>query len=772
MSIEITKLHLENYRLFASKDIEFSEYLSVFDGPNGYGKTSIFDSIEFLVTGEISRIKSSDSISGTLSYSSNCLANNPQKDVIIKGKFEDKSSSDSLVIALRIPVIPGVNRKNNPKNIDEQTETFILPQYDIPIESWPSYSVDPTNAKDIRGEFFGIQNINLFSTLHYIHQEDRLAYFKKSEAERTKAIDDLFVIKEEIIRSEKLEGVQRQLNQRIKSLSENIGKLKKEVDSVPVEKVDSIPYIPLAGGNPIWDQEKFAFKGAKSSDLLSEIKEQLYGVKALLSNMNLFFISKALNTFNQIPEEKRKVAIVGWIICSQKENTIKLLNAKNETYHFCLSQRELIERNDFAKVDWKKLCGILECSDLSNSFVDIVNQINTASKNQSDLQKSINSFLNTRESLKHDTEKDTALDDGVCPYCGYDWKSSNELEKQFESTRKLIESVIGRENEAYTQAINRCKLLYNGNCQELLNAFILKMEKDISLQIILIFPNYDAFKQAVDNCSSIIKFTSLNQTNFVLENTVQANIEKIGFVLDEIMKIRNSISTEYINLDFKYRFEKIHHEYFENNTYLSDLTLEKLELKGKYIDSLYYSSFDESQNQLQKLLDQREGLNNLFSEIKDYNMALKQAIKSYQQLVIEQIEIPFFLFSSRLLQSYQGGQGVVMESDGKSIRFSAPGGEHDVLYTMSSGQLSAVLLSFSLALNKIYAGEKFSTVLIDDPIQCMDDINMISFVELLRREFENSQIILSTHEDTFSNYIRYKFSKYNLNSQPITLRDL
>ena len=53
----------------------------------------------------------------------------------------------------------------------------------------------------------------------------------------------------------------------------------------------------------------------------------------------------------------------------------------------------------------------------------------------------------------------------------------------------------------------------------------------------------------------------------------------------------------------------------------------------------------------------------------------------------------------------------------------------------------------------------------------MDDINMISFVELLRREFSDNQIIVSTHEEQFSNYIRYKFKKYNIETQAITLKD-
>ena len=101
----------------------------------------------------------------------------------------------------------------------------------------------------------------------------------------------------------------------------------------------------------------------------------------------------------------------------------------------------------------------------------------------------------------------------------------------------------------------------------------------------------------------------------------------------------------------------------------------------------------------------------LQTQMKTYHAALKKSIDSYQKLVIKQIEIPFFLYCSRLLQSYQGGQGVLIDSNDSKIRFTAPGGEHDILYTMSSGQLSAVLLAFSLVLNKIYSGNNFKNII-------------------------------------------------------------
>ncbi|SDD72973.1 hypothetical protein [Sporomusa acidovorans] len=129
------------------------------------------------------------------------------------------------------------------------------------------------------------------------------------------------------------------------------------------------------------------------------------------------------------------------------------------------------------------------------------------------------------------------------------------------------------------------------------------------------------------------------------------------------------------------------------------------------------------------------------------------------------------------MQSYQGGQGIFIRqahaSKGEvdSIRFTTPGQQHDVLYTMSSGQLSGVLLSFSLALNKIFAQDGLNTIFIDDPVQCMDDLNIVSFVELLRSEFEDSQLLISTHEKSFASYISYKYKKHGLERKSINLKD-
>lgn len=58
-------------------------------------------------------------------------------------------------------------------------------------------------------------------------------------------------------------------------------------------------------------------------------------------------------------------------------------------------------------------------------------------------------------------------------------------------------------------------------------------------------------------------------------------------------------------------------------------------------------------------------------------------------------------------------------------------------------------------------------MLIDDPFQSMDELNIASFVELLRTDFTNYQFIFSTHEPNFLDYIRYKLEKYGLTNKSI-----
>ncbi|MEB8638210.1 hypothetical protein P4H32_31735, partial [Bacillus cereus] len=157
-------------------------------------------------------------------------------------------------------------------------------------------------------------------------------------------------------------------------------------------------------------------------------------------------------------------------------------------------------------------------------------------------------------------------------------------------------------------------------------------------------------------------------------------------------------------------------------------------------------------------------------------------INTYRGKMISDIEIPFYIYSGKIIQTHQRGIGVFIkeEREGqsiddnqlKAINFVPPEKtDHDIVHTFSSGQLASTVIAFTLALHKVYSKQGISTLLIDDPVQTMDEMNMVSLVELLRNDFHDRQIILSTHEEKVSLYLRYKFFKYGYSVGNVNVKD-
>jgi len=71
------------------------------------------------------------------------------------------------------------------------------------------------------------------------------------------------------------------------------------------------------------------------------------------------------------------------------------------------------------------------------------------------------------------------------------------------------------------------------------------------------------------------------------------------------------------------------------------------------------------------------------------------------------------------------------------------------------------VLSLSIFLASALNSDEYDCIFIDDPIQSMDSINLLSTIDLLRGIIvnENKQIILSTHDENFFNLLKKKIPK-------------
>lgn len=85
-------------------------------------------------------------------------------------------------------------------------------------------------------------------------------------------------------------------------------------------------------------------------------------------------------------------------------------------------------------------------------------------------------------------------------------------------------------------------------------------------------------------------------------------------------------------------------------------------------------------------------------------------------------------------------------------------------YVFSSAQVNSVALSLFLAMSLKQQWSSLQLVGMDDPIQSMDEINVISFIDLLRLfvQKHQKQIIISTHDYGFYKLMLKKFRYHNL----------
>lgn len=579
-------------------------------------------------------------------------------------------------------------------------------------------------------------------------------------------LKDLLGVAAEREKQKNIKEKRRAVEKLFKQLDEEIQRKRKRLIKADTPNEQTVEYESLIDGKQMWDREVIYFGDYNQDKVLSQYLFELEKLESYVKHNDYHENYFSYEKFMSISEKMRSNALLALLLLQKDSLSIDDIDIYYQNLIFLKQQQEKIDLQEYSSVNFSKVCNIIGVSEDENllSAIDVLSNI---SRNQSELQKAVNNVLQIRENLHNNHSQ--ILENGVCPYCGHDWNTSKELETQFVSTKNILYNLLAQDGELYAKQLEIVKSQIDEKIIDVLKCKITELSNNDILMVYSEFDSKAKFANALESARPLynICFNSMVDSGFSAEDVNEYWVQ----LLEMCLNIGNSIPAEYLAANMKYSFAEIRKKYALDLLDASKLSKEKFALKRQYLQEQFYRSFDKLKEEIHNLETKKDTIEVIKSQLKEYENALGNSIEAYKKQIIDEIEIPFFVYSSRLLQSYQGGQGVLLKNDGESIRFTSPGNEHDVLYTMSSGQLSAVLLSFSLALNKIYSGRGIKTILIDDPIQCMDDINMISFVELLRREFSECQIILSTHEESFSNFVRYKFKKYGLNTQVITLKD-
>jgi len=768
----INRIKIQNFKIFSdSFEQNFNNSdLVVFDGPNGFGKTSVFDAIELALTGMIKRLDIYDeTVKNKQKSYSFPFINNDRNDFFIK--LELTSPDGHLIVCRSLK-----------KELIAQKEKGKLNWGKIKVGKLNSWEADFSTASDLTQEEFegllGISDLRrIFNIFFYVQQEENTFFLKRSEAERKEYLNILFDVDKESKFVEKLKKVIRIQKEFVEEKNLELKKIEeKKIKFEAHTSQSSISYESLFNATDIeWDKENPDFKKLSYNKIiegLSDIQElhislssfkaqkDALKIKSFLSSSD--FIKSYLlfknyqNTFPEITQRYEDG--------KELRNISDSLDKKYLDVDFWKTKKDFLEKQ--SKINFQLLI------DNVSAYIQQKNSYNTLEKIKTDLN-------NFRKNFSETYQKYILLDgqnQENCPLCGNTWPDIISLNTAITNTEKRFMSSSQSLLQGAHDQITKIKDQIKTELNKILSSSYFPDEMLIS--VIRVAGN------RLSNFSEMERFVQEQSFNYPYVNQF-SNIDALKNIDVETENFKKLFEEKLAGLaaigeaEFT-RQEVIFQKYFdESYDILKNFDTSKIPNKVNFIRSKYIE-FSTTQNQeldkkIQDLNEEIGAVKIKIEKVESIKTIYENKIKSHVARIINDISIPFYINSGRILQEFHGGNGIFvkmgsLKTDGVKF-YSDIDTESDPLYSLSSGQISSLVLAFCLTLNDVYRDHNLGMILIDDPIQTMDEINTITFIDLIRNNFKDRQFIISTHEDSFSALVRYKFKQNNASVSAISMKE-
>lgn len=797
MQYKISKLRVKNFKCFDDSRfyefvIDISKNPVVMSGPNGFGKTTFFDAIEIIFSKQITRINVSIEKKNS-NLGKNVLLNKANRDgYLVLTLINDKK--ECLTLFARI--------KNTVHKIDvENAIEYGVEERDYKTEELDALFNEYTNWKE---DIVKHNRINFatgfFNIYYYISQAESVHFLKKAIADRKDTMNVMLnasAVSSKVDFINKLIGKKSDskgvmVNDEIKRIEDaivsKVEQFKKYAASTIVDHKDEVKYeqllvYPVGVERELWDEQ--------SVENLSiyELNRAITDIKALHSYVVNLKDIESYNWNKRISDlldsdaikdfiEFKDYFVDGKLDKDKVKHTLEKWDIDVQVFRYSSFFRS-------NKLDIKKYksSDIIALNKLVPNLIDfdvylaneIVGEIDNLQKLLSSNQVAIGELEDARNALALAKEKYNQ-ESSECPYCNNKFLNVTDLNKAFNKVKFQLDAEKGK---AFVRVIEK---------KEKLELLI----KETKEKVLSTWGGYDdtKIKELTISKAKIQEF--INQRNRV------ARVEfLIKFISDELfegldteeclIRIHKIISNMYKNYDnpeFKDDYNKYHYEDLSNRyKRVLEEQQDKLQCKSEidkkidYLKKCICEKEDvqmvEIKRELKQMIMRKEKLLKVRQCLDELRKVYNNSIDEYKNRILKKLRVPLLIYTGKILQDYQGGLGVFINRD--EMRFvSNNGGKLDVLNTFSSGQLSGFVLAFLFSMNKQYIHEIYDDIgfiLIDDPVQTMDDINISSLVEVLRNDFEDKQIIMSTHEAEKENYILYKFYKYGMVGQSFNVKE-
>ncbi|HAS6548637.1 TPA: hypothetical protein GRR56_13020 [Vibrio parahaemolyticus] len=378
------------------------------------------------------------------------------------------------------------------------------------------------------------------------------------------------------------------------------------------------------------------------------------------------------------------------------------------------------------------------------------------------------------------------------------------LLKEISSIKKVVESrlsLLSRKKDKYDSWSGRISFqlsekskelsIYEGDLKRLRDA--IKLQFDLSINdLILKSSSHHVCLFEYNKLTEIDKKAKSDLQT--IENQLVEINEKIsnlkvnaGFSKDMVMRDVIEIaqkSKRNIRADYNYIKSQIVSYRTINNFFFVDL-ITRIEQKfsaflANLLTSQKITSKKENIIENRKLLEAkkreiREGL----SKLEKVNLALDEAMSYFSELASDSINSEvlndMFMYVEPHLKYDEISFRVDLNGNNKGIyiqaRSNAMDDDNTPIYYLSEAQINILSICIFLADHAREVDSSINAIVIDDPVQSMDDLNSYALIDLCKifsRRFKK-QIVITTHNRSFFNLFRNKLPEERYSTKFISL---
>lgn len=750
--LRISHLSIINFKLIKKDsplalDFEQSD-LILLNGPNGYGKSTVFDAIELLFTGEIKHFRKNHP--NTRSDSFSILANDRESDIKISAVVSD-GQNDIFVSRLLL----------SKENFEDRI--FIN---------------DSVATQDELDERFGITK-EMYRLGMYVSQSDSLDFLDNKYKTRKEQLSSLLGDSSIVERVTYVTNLKKAINEKIESILEKVQTKAKQAEiehAKLIEKLKEftkadkdIQFIELFGGKHAFDKREINFETSYEITV-----KPLIDIEEMLANFDEYEKTIHNSTIRQLKsydKEFYKALFFKSDLEFINQNSEKANMLENtEKYLFDLKSQIYTLNKDclvFAGVSDETI----------NEFSELIAEYSKRQKNLSEGHKALTSFIKQRKKLVDNFTSDQLediTDKSHCPLCG---KEDDDLETLFLDTEVYLKKISSNVQEDFQRLEenleHKCAIQILPAIESTLekNSDVVDKKKRLK-DLLLIDPR---------QLETILEHSSFSFNQHTATNSETLPDEEFILAYEQFMKILDSqlsstaisIPDEKIDM-YKATLTKYYDGKKPSHT-LSQIKDKRLYINSQYTNSLSAQIKAKNEellrcNQISKKL-QEELKEVLLKEVKSLHTAYAKALKDYRTNLLNGISVPLFVFSGKIVQNFPLGLGILAKVDDAQVVFFAPGRTEDIYNMLSTGQLNGVMVSIMLAIKSVFGDStNLDLILIDDPLQSIDDISSISLVDLLINQFSDTQVFFSTHEEEKANLLYTKYTYANRIALPINLQ--